>query len=164
MANGELSFTIRDNNGDVSSLGIHTGAVTAVSLPGLLTQVGQGRALLEDLTLGVMAKESLQVFNTALSALRAASPVAQVETKWIASYHDGTEFFDPPTNAIPNIGYQKIFQFQIPTADYSLLDDGSEELDLTPGEPGGDFKTWFDAVSRSPYGGVGVLDSIRVMS
>jgi hypothetical protein len=145
-------------------LGIHTGAITAVSLPSVLTSVGQGQALLEGLTLGVVASERLTVFNTKISALRAASPVAQVETKWVVGYHDNTEFFDPPTNAIPNIGYQKPFTFEIPTADYSLLDDGSEELDLTPGTPGGDFKTWFDGLARSPYGGQVVLDYIRVMS
>lgn len=164
MANGELKFTFRDNNGDMSTMNIHTGAITAVSLPSVLAAVGAGRSLIEELTLGVVAKESLQVFSTPLSALRAASPVAQVETKWVVGYHDNTPFFDDPLNAIPNIGYQKQFTFEIATADYSLLADGEEELDLTPGSPGGDFKEWFDGIARSPYGGSVVLDYIRVMS
>jgi len=165
MAGGELGFSLRDNNGDLSSLGIHTGAVTAVSLPGLLVEVGQLRTTIEALTLGVMADERLSVFNTKLSALRAASPVAQVETKWVVGYHDDTAFFDAPVNAIPNAGYQKPFTFEIPTADYSLLDDGTEYLDIdTALSPGNNFRLVFEATARSPYGGEVVLDYIRVMS
>jgi len=163
MAGGELGFTMRDNNGDTGSFGIHTGAVTAVSLPGLLTQVGTIRAAVEGITLGVAAAERLAVFNTKLSALRAASPVAQVETKWVVGYHDNTAFFDDPVNAIPNAGYQKPFTFEVPTADYSLLDDGEELLDLTV-NPGLAFKTAIEATARSPYGGVAVVDYVRVMS
>lgn len=163
MANGELGFTMRDNNGDTSVFGIHTGAVTAVSLPGLLTQVGQVRTAIEGITLGVMAKERLKVFETALSGARAASQLAQTEIKWLATYHDNTQFFDAPVNAIPNAGYGKPFSIEIPTADLSLLADGDETLDITtPGSPGNNFKLAFDAVARSPYGGVGVLDEVRL--
>jgi len=162
---GELGFTMRDNNGDQSSLGIHTGEVTAVSLPGLLTQVGQIRTAIEGLTLGVVANERLSVFNTKLSALRAASPVAQVETKWVVGYHDNTAFFDDPVNAIPNAGYQKPFTLEISTADYSLLEDGTEELDITTAlSPGNVFKLAFENTARSPYGGEVILDYVRVMS
>jgi len=165
MAGGELGFSMRDNNGDMSSFGIHTGAVTAVSLPGLLVLVGSMRGVVEGITLGVAAAERLSVFNTKLSALRAASPVAQVETKWVVGYHDNTAFFDDPINAIPNAGYQKPFTFEIPTADYSLLADGSEELDIvTPATPGQLFKVQFENLARSPYGGEVILDYIRVMS
>jgi hypothetical protein len=162
---GELGFSIRDNNGDVTSTGIHTGEVTAISIPGLLVQVGQLRTALEGVTLGVMAAERLSVFNTKLSALRAASTIAQVETKWVVGYHDNTAFFDDPVNAIPNAGYQKPFTFEIGTADYSLLDDGSESLDITTAlAPGTVLKTVLEATARSPYGGEIIVDYIRVMS
>lgn len=162
---GELGFSIRDNNGDVTTTGIHTGNVTAVSLPGLLTQVGTLRTALEGVTLGVMARERLSVFNTQLSALRAASPVAQAETKWIVGYHDNTAFFDDPINAIPNAGYQKTFTFEIGTADYSLLADGEEELDIdTAATPGKVLRDALEATARSPYGGEIVVDYIRVAS
>jgi hypothetical protein len=158
---GELGFTIRDNNGDTSSTGIHTGNVTAVSLPGLLTQVGTLRAAIEGVTLGVVANERLSVFNTKLSAERAASPVAQVETKWVVGYHDNTAFFDAPVNAIPNAGYQKVFTFEIATADYSLLEDGLEELDITTEDaPGQVLAEALEATARSPYGGEIVVDYI----
>lgn len=164
MANGELLFTIRDNNGDLASTGIHTGAVTAVSLPGLLSEVGSLRGAIEGITLGVVAREALSVFQTTLSGARAASTLAQTEIKWLCRYHDDTAFFDDPVNAIPNAGYGKVFTFQIPTADLSLLAQGEETLDITtPATPGQIFKSFFDATARSPYGGVGVLDEIRLM-
>lgn len=157
---GELKFTLRDNSAETSRVEIHTGSVDAVSLPGLLTEVGAMRTAIEGLTLGVVAAEALSVFETKLSALAAASQLAQRGIKWTAGYSDSQQFFDPGVNAIPNAGYQKIFTFQIPTADLSLLASGEEELDLTAGA-GLAFKTAFENTARSPYGGTTTLLYIK---
>ena len=74
---GELKFALRDNSAEIGRTTVHTGNVTAVSLPGILTQVGALRTAIEGITIGVVASESLSVFETALSAASAASPLAQ---------------------------------------------------------------------------------------
>ena len=157
---GELKFGIRDNTGEISRSNIHTGNVTGASLPGLLTEVGALRTAIDGLTIGVIASESLSVFETALSAARPASPLAQRGVKWTVGYHDNTAFFDDPVNAIPNIGYQKAFTFTIAAADLSLLADGQEELDLTEGAALA-FVTAFENTARSAYGGRVVVDYIK---
>lgn len=157
---GELKFGIRDNSGEVGRSNIHTGNVTAASLPGLLTEVGALRAAIQGLSIGVMASESLSVFETALSAARPTEPTAQRGVKWTVGYHDNTAFFDDPVNAIPNIGYQKAFTFTIACADLTLLDDGQEEIDLTDPEAAA-FVTAFENTARSPYGGAVIVDYIK---
>jgi hypothetical protein len=149
---GELKFTLRDNSAETGRVEIHTGDVTASSLPGLLTQVGALRTAIDGITIGVMAGEALSVFETKLSSASAASPLAQKGVKWTVGYADITAFFDDPVNAIPNAGYNKIFTQTIPTADLTLLPTGEEELDLTA-NPALAFVTAFENTARSPYGG-----------
>jgi hypothetical protein len=148
------NFTIRDNTGEVSRTQIITGDVTAVSLPGLLSEWGTLRAAIEGITLGVVAQESLYVFNTKLSNARPTNTNAQVERKWLVTYEDNTQFFDPPVNAIPNEGYKKIFTLEIACADLSptLLQPNSDEANLSSG-PMTAFVNAFEQTARSPHGG-----------
>jgi hypothetical protein len=159
MAGGELEFKLRDNSRELGTVQIHTGAVTAGSLPGLLTEVGQLRGAIEGITIGVMAKESLKVFDTILSGASPASPLAQRGVKWTVGYYDETQFIDV-VNAVENPGYLKNFTFTIPTADLSLLADGQEDLDLTV-NPGLEFVTRFENTGRSPYGGTPKVTYVR---
>lgn len=158
---GELKFTLRDNSAETGRVEIHTGNVTAASLPGLLTEVGELRTAIEGITIGVMAAEALSVFETKLSAASAASPLAQKGVKWTVGYSDNQPFFDPPVNAIPNAGYNKIFTQTIPTADLTLLPDGQEDLNLEDGGPVEAFVDAFEQTARSPYGGTVTVLYIR---
>lgn len=151
MAGGELEFKIRDNSRELGGVGIHTGAVTAASLPGLLTEVGALRTAIDGLIIGIPAKESLKVFDTILSGAAPTDPLAQRGIKWTVGYYDEQQFIDV-VNAVENPGYLKNFTITIPTADLSLLDDGQEELDLTV-NPALAFVTAFETTARSPYGG-----------
>lgn len=160
MANGELKFTVRDNTGEIGPVEIHTGAVTAISLPDLLTEIAALRTAIDGVSIGVLASESLKVFETKLNSAKAASQLAQKGVKWLCGYTDNQQFFDPGVNAIPNAGYQKVFTFTIPCADLTLLVTGDEELVLTSG-PGLAFKTAFDATARSPYGGTALLQYMK---
>lgn len=86
-----------------------------------------------DLTLGSQAATSELAVSTQ-SSVENTNPLAQRENKWLVRYHDtaGTKF-----------------TVEIPTADLSLLDTGTEFLDLT-GTEAAAFKTAFEAVVRSP--------------
>jgi len=159
MAGGLYTLTVMDYDGEKSPLRVHTGAVTAVSLPGLLTQIGAFRTAVDGLSIGTMNKENLLAFSTILDQDLPASEFAQRETKWVVKYHDNTQFFDAPVNAIPNAGYLKPFDFEIGAADLSLLEDNADFLPLDGAEAAA-LVTAFEAMGRSPYGGAVVVDAI----
>ena len=160
---GRLGFSLLDYSREKSSFSIATGEVTAVSLPGLLTEVGALRTAIEGITLGVVSDESLSVFNTNLSNTPPTSPLAQVESAWLVTYEDSLPFFDDPVNAIPNEGYGRLFTLTIPTAEIGAtgrLAPNSDEAVLT--EAGiAAFISAFEATARSPYGGTVNVVSIR---
>jgi hypothetical protein len=158
---GRLAFSLMDHDGERGAVSLNTGAVTAVSLPGLLTEVGTLRGAIEGITLGVVAKESLTVFDTPLANTPPADENAQVERVWIVSFEDNLPFFDDPVNAIPNEGYRKRFSLTIPTADIEgRLLPNTEIADLTDTGIAA-FVTAFEATARSPYGGtVNVLSIV----
>jgi len=152
---GRLGFSMLDYSREKASFSIATGEVTAASLPGLLDEVGDLRAAVEGITLGVVSDESLSVFNTNLSNTPPTSPLAQVESSWLVTYEDVTAFFDDPVNAIPNEGFGRLFTLTIPTAEIATtgrLAPNSDMAVLT--ETGmAAFVTSLEATARTPYGG-----------
>lgn len=160
---GRLSFSIIDYSREKASFSLATGEVTAVSLPGLLTQVGALRSAVNGITLGDVSDEALSVFNTNLSNSPAASALAQVESSWLVTFEDSLPFFDDPTNAIPNEGFGRLFTMTIPTADIApagRLAPNSDEAVLTETNIAA-FITAFETTARSPYGGTVNVVSIR---
>lgn len=150
---GQLTFQVMDHDRETSTIQIRTGAVTAVSLPGLLTEVGTLRGAIEGITEGVMSKESLTVFNTPLANIPPEEESAQVERVWIVQFEDNLPFFDDPVNAIPNEGYRKKFTVTIPTAVYDgRLLPNTEDADLSETSMAA-FVSAFETTARSPYGG-----------
>lgn len=157
---GQYNLSIRDHEGDIGTTTVLTGAVTAVSLPGLLTQYGNLRDAIAAITTGVPSSENAHVFDTILSQDLPTNEYSQRGVKWQVNYHDNLQFFDAPVNAIPNAGYLKPFSIELPTADLTLLEDGTDELDLDL-EVVDDFVTAFEAMARSPYNGTVTVDSIK---
>jgi len=160
---GYGSFTLMDYNGEKSVTSFYTGNITAVSLPGTLTQFGALRNAIDGITLGTITQEELSVFRTKLSNTLPASANAQRERKWLVVYEDVTQFFDPPVNAIPNEGYRKVFTFEIATANLvGNLQPNSDEANLSATAVAA-FVTAFEALCRSPHGGnVNVLKLVAV--
>lgn len=154
MANGGLSYQFIDTKGKTGSTNVQTGAVTAVSLPGLLTQIGTLRSALAGITLGTISQESLYVFRTRLSNEWASDVSARRERTFIVHYEDVTQFFDDPVNSIPNEGFGKNFTVSIPTADLGNdhMQPNSDLADLA-NEDMAAFVAAFEAVVKSPYGG-----------
>jgi len=163
MPQPAYGLTFRDYEGSLGTTEINTGLVTALTLPALLTQVGDLRTAIDAIVIGVIADERQTVFNTILSQDYPASQNAQRGNKWVVYYHDTTQFFDAPVNAIPNAGYLKPFHIMIPTADNTLLADNEKDLDITA-NPGLAFVTAFEAVAKSPYGGSVAVDKIEQLN
>lgn len=90
---------------------------------------------IEAVVIGVLAKRNIDYLDQTISVARAGSTSAQRENKWLCRYHDASN------NAK--------FRISIPTADLTLLPDGSEFLDLTA-DPGLALKTAWEAVVKSP--------------
>lgn len=160
---GRLGFTLLDYSREKASFSVATGEVTAVSLPGLLDEVGDLRSAIEGITLGVVHKEALSVFDTTLSNTPPASALAQVESAWLVTYSDTTAFFDDPVNAIPNEGYGRLFTVTIPTAEIGAagrLQANSDMANLAEAGMAA-FVAAFEATARSPYGGAVNVETIR---
>lgn len=158
----QWSEVIQDYNGETSVTGIDVGAVTAISLPGLLTNIAAYRAAVDDLILGTVKSDMLVAYKTPGTNALPADQNAQVERKWLVTYDDITQYFDAPINAIPNAGYGKIFNREIGTANAELLDDNQEFLDLSSG-PGLAYATAFNNMARSPYGGTARVLSVELV-
>lgn len=159
MAGETYTLGIKDFSKENSSSSIHVGGVTAVSLPGLLTDIAAYKAAVDAMIVGVIRYDQLTAFKTPISALLPASAQAQRERKFLITYTDNLPFFDDPVNAIPNAGFGQIFNFEIGTADFSLsalFPTNTDEVSLTQTQIAA-FKTAFEQLARSPYGGTVTL-------
>lgn len=155
MAGEAYTLGVKDYSKENSSSTINVGGVTAVSLPGLLSDIDDYRAAVDAIIVGVIRYDSLTAFKSNLSTALPASPQAQRERKFLVTYTDNLPFFDDPVNAIPNAGFGKVFNFEIPTADFSLtglFPTNTDEVDLAQTQIAA-FVTAFEALARSPYGG-----------
>jgi hypothetical protein len=85
----------------------------------------------------------------------------QRETKWLVRYFDNQQFLDA-ANTIPNPGYLKKFNFEVPCAKLALLRDGSDEMNISTGD-GATFKTSIEGNYRSPTGGtITIIEVVHV--
>lgn len=167
MAQGMGGFSFIDANGERSNMKFWTGVITAANLPGVLTQFGALRTAIDGIVLCNITDEYLKVFQTKLGSTRPNDAQAQREIKWLVTYTDITQYFDAPTNSIPNEGFGKIFNVELPGADLSLLPvkpggGFEEELDISTGA-GLTFKNAFEALAKSPHGGTPQILSVRVV-
>lgn len=93
-----------------------------------------------------------------------ASPEAQREDKWLVTYRDTTQFLDVGST-IANPGFLKVFNFEVPGANRTLLVPNTELMDVSTGSVGEDFVTAVEANVRSPYNNsAAVTPTIEVLS
>ena len=161
------SYTVRDFDGEKSVYGWNTEQVAPDGSNLLALEVANGtlNAAIYDITR--FAAVNQQQFSNIIRGTQSpnADPEAQREEKWLCTYEDTTEFLDPPTNLIPNPGFHKIFNLEIPIADLSLRVGNSEIVYTQAG--GGvaqvftDFVAAFNLVVKSPYGGVAAMLEVR---
>jgi hypothetical protein len=102
----------------------------------IVAQLGLAAALWTaalDLTVGSQSATKVLAVSTD-SAVVNTNPLAQRENKWLVRYHDTAS---------------TKFSVEVPTADLSLLDTGTEFLDLA-GTEAAAFVTAFEAYAKSP--------------
>ena len=105
-----FSFSYRDYSGETKSIRLYSGEITAVSLPGLLTEFGAIAAALDAVTLGVRAKQTWGE-ETIVSNLRPTDKDAQIESEMLVKAHGAT-------SELP-------WSFRIPTIDYTAFNYAS---------------------------------------
>jgi hypothetical protein len=135
MADHYYGVSVLDYSVETSGTKFNFGAVTAVSLPGLLTQMGDLRTAIGNIILGTVSRERWVGDSTLLSNTPPAAPGAQVELKFQFTYEGATT--------------HKKFRVEIPTADASKTIAGSDMVDLTDTDVAA-FVTAFEAMAKSP--------------
>jgi hypothetical protein len=106
-----ITIQYRDYSGEVKSVRVFAGELTAVTLPGFLSQLGALESALDAVTLGVRSSTQWGELNITSNA-RPVDKTAQVETELLVRVQGATT--------------QAPWSFRIPTVDYAAfnyLDD-----------------------------------------
>ena len=127
--------SVLDYSEETSGTNFSIGAITAVSLPGFLTQFGDWKNALGNIILGTVSKDRWVGDATDISNTPPASPNAQIELKWLVSYEGATS--------------KKKFRQELPTADPSLCVAGTGQADMANADTAA-YVTAFEAVAKSP--------------
>lgn len=101
-----VGIQYRDYSGEVKSIRLYSGAITAVSLPGFLSDFGDLQTALDAVTLGVRAKQTWGEEST-VSNDRPSAKDAQVETELLVRVQGATS--------------ERPWSFRIPTVDYTAF-------------------------------------------
>lgn len=131
-------FTLLDHSMEKSNVQFYAGDITAVSLPGFLTEFGALRTAIENITIGTMHKEEWVGDRTVLSQTQPASAFAQRENKFLVVYRGDTSL--------------KLFSLEIPTPDLALaglFPTAGDKVDLAQAQIAA-FVTAFEQIARSP--------------
>jgi len=129
------TFSILDYSEETSSFRFNFGAITAVSLPGFLTNFGNLRTALGNIITGTIKKEAWVGDSTVLSNVPPVDSNAQVELKFLLTYEGDTS--------------KKVFRQEIPTPDTSKVVAGTDKVDLTDTDIAA-YVTAFETIARSP--------------
>lgn len=143
MPGSFFRLSLKDNSREVGRSEFNIGDLTAVSLPGALTQMGALTDAIMAIVLGVKVGSGWGD-NDSFVAAPPTSKLAQRGVKWTLQGRD-------TVTGVPVINH-------IPTANLSLLPAGdSEDLDLTTGT-GAALKTAYDDLCKSPAGNALALE------
>jgi len=136
------TWALRDVSKEVTTHVVYTGEITAVSLPGLLTNLGAYQTALIGITNGVLAKTSWGE-ATVVSNLSATDPSVHRENKLEVHYmNDTTE--EPYTLTIGCVDFTKL-NFLPNAGDWIAITAGTGAQDEIV-----DYVTAFETLARAP--------------
>lgn len=116
------TFSYRDYSGETKAIRLYTGEITAVSLPGLLTELGTLASAFDAVTLGVRAKNTWGE-ETIVSNDLPADKDAQVETEMLVRLR-GVTTEAPWSFRIPTVDYT-VFNYASPPAGDQVIISGA---------------------------------------
>ena len=132
-----VEFELLDYSESKSSFSINVGAITAISLPGFLTDFGALRLALSGIVVGEIRRERWVGDETILSNIPPSNSNAQRELSWLVEY----------SGASNDTG---IYECSIACPDLSLLGTDGHEADYSSSEIAA-FITAFETIARMPY-------------
>lgn len=124
--------TLRDHTNELSTVSWHVQDITALNFLAITQNLDELRGTIEALSLGTVAAVgfSRTFADNGITVDAPTNTFAQRETKWLVTMRDQKRFLDL-LNTIANPGFGKVFSIEIPTADLSLLGNGTEFLNLS---------------------------------
>lgn len=136
------TWSLRDVSKEVTTHTVFTGEITAISLPGLLTNLGAYQTALLGITNGVLAKTGWGE-STIVSNLSATDPSTHRENKLEVHYMDDTTE-QPYTLTIGTVDFTKL-DFLPNAGDWIAITTGTgASTEIT------DFVTAFETLARAP--------------
>jgi len=138
-------YQLLDSTGQRKGFRFYYGEVTALTIAGLLSELGTLTSKVDALTIGTLAKTNFSIVETVISNTLPTDQAAQVGSNLLVKYMDSTT--------------EQPFSFNIPTIDYSKLNfvDGGGNAVIFSGAGASteitDFVTAFEAVAKSPVTG-----------
>lgn len=137
------TLTYVDYSDEKSSFQFNFGAITAVSLPGFLTQFGAFRTATNAISLGTLVSDQWVGDATKYGNAPPTNPNAQRERKFLVTYEDTTTL--------------ALYRLEIPCADLTgrMIPD-TDLVDLTNTQIAA-WITAFEALCRSPEGNAVVV-------
>lgn len=163
MPTSSYSMTIRDQTKELRSHQFPIVQVTAVNFPDVLTLGGAYEAAVQAVILGVEAKKKVIAFEN-IDVSVPSDGNAQVEMAWVVHYHDNEQFFDAPTNSIPNENYgvSETIRIATPNAGTTALRQPNSDLALLTHASWVAFIAAFQGFALSKGGGDVVIDYIEL--
>lgn len=135
MSQHFIDFEMLDFSGEKASFSVYTGAITPVSLPGFLSQLGNLRTALAGITKGTVRRERWTGDETILSSIPPSNSAAQVELAWRVFYSSDQT--------------GKYYEVSIACPDPSFLFTGTDLADKTAPAMAA-FVTAFETIARAP--------------
>jgi hypothetical protein len=138
-------YQLLDSTGQRKGFQIFYGPVTALTIAGLLTELGTLTGTVDDLTIGTLAKSQFTIDENIISNTVPSDQAAQVGSNLLVMYQDATT--------------EAPYSFNIPTIDYSKLNfvDGGGNAVIFAGAGASAevaaFVTAFEAVAKAPATG-----------
>lgn len=143
------SMTLRDYDREPSTFGFAQEEVTAANFDTISAEALAVQQAVAGVSLGVVANEQT-VINRGTSLGAPTDQAAQREIKWFCQMLDTSE--------------AKLFDFEVPCADTSLLQNNDSYLvkygNIVGNDTGGEITAFRDAIQdlyRSPYGNTATL-------
>jgi hypothetical protein len=155
---GRAGYSIVDYSKETARSEMNVGVVTALSLPGLLTNLGNFETALAGVIIGAISAKRLSVYDNPTGAAFPTNVYAQREIRWIVHYHDNTAAF----GAVANPAFGRKYTVEYACPDASLLQPHTDLMDLTATNAAA-FVTAFEAAFLAPMGGAAAIDFIELV-
>lgn len=143
---GEYGLTFQDYSKEMSTVKVHTAAISAVNLVAETALALAFRTAVAGITSGSIRSERLLAYSNLLAGEPPTDVMSQRENKWLVTYEDTTSHV--------------LYKQEFPTADLNFLGTNTDEIDYTDLSVTA-FIEAFELFVQSPTGGASNVLTIK---